>query len=143
MIGQDHRARARFVPPALPAPVVLVITVIFVVLTLVRGLSWLEAQPGTVSALRSSAGFGVRFWGALLLAGGLVFFAALATRLHLAVWAGHTLLICIYFGIAVTTAEACIRFGGGASALTVPIGGLVWHTVISRVMRPFPPHPAS
>lgn len=137
------RATARYQPPALPPPVVLAITIIFVALTLVRGLSWVDAQPGTVSALRAGAGFGVVFWGTLLLAGGSAFFAALCSRVHLAVWVAHALLICIYFGIAVTTAEACIRFGGGASALTVPIGAIVWHSVLSWVMRPFPPHPAT
>lgn len=136
------RATAHYQPPALPPPVVLAITTIFVALTLVRGLSWVDAQPGTVSALRASAGLGVVFWGTLPLAGGAAFFAALCSRVHLAVWVAHALLICIYFGTAVTTAEACIRFGGGASALTVPIGAIAWHSALSWVMRAFPPHPA-
>lgn len=129
-------------PPALPAGVVMALTAVFIAGTLTRGIDWLlDREPGTVSAVMLDNGVGLVAWGAALVAGGLGLIAAYAARRHFPVWCAHVFLVSAYFGIAVTTTQSVIAFGGGWQHLVVPVGAVVWHSALSRIMRPFPPTP--
>ena len=73
-----------------------------------------------------------------LVAGAVGLVAAYLSRRHFAVWCAHAFLVCVYFGIEVTTMQSVVAFGGGWQHMVVPVGAFVWHAALSRIMRPFP-----
>lgn len=136
-----HRVmRSRLQPPTLPAGVVLGITVLFVVLTFARGLA-LARRPGILEQLRPDGDLDVNFFGVVLMACAVYFVLAVLTRRHLLVWVGHVLIICAYLTYGYSIAAACLAYGGGWDLVVAPIGGVIWHSLLSQRMRPIPRHP--
>lgn len=117
---------ARYVYPTFPAGIVQALTLTFVTLTIIRGAGMLERGA---------------FFGVTLIAGGALYWAAWASRRHFAVWAAHGVLVCAYFALGWHNLGAAIRDEQGWETLVPAIGGVIWHGVLSRQMRPMPPHP--
>lgn len=137
-----HRVmRSRLQPPTLPAGVVLGITVLFVVLTFARGMA-LARRPGALEQLRPAGDLDVTFFGVVLMGCAVYFVLAVLTRRHLLVWIGHVLIICAYGSYGFTVASACLVYGGGWDLVVAPVGGVIWHSLLSHRMRPIPRHPA-
>lgn len=137
-----HALRARYRPPALPAGVTLTVALLFVGFTFTRGLSYTTGEPGVLLELRGHGALNLAVFGAMLMAGAVGFVTAVLARVHFAVWCAHVFLICTYFGVAVTMFGGILERGSGYDAVLAPVGGLVWHAILSRTMRPFPPHEA-
>lgn len=134
--------RARYVPPALPAGITLAVTLLFVTFTFTRGLSYTTGEPGVLLELRGHGALNLAVFGGFLMGGASAFVTAVLARVHFAVWCAHVFLICTYFGVAVTMLGGILERGSGYDAVLAPVGGLVWHAILSRSMRPFPPHEA-
>lgn len=122
-----HRAvTARYVYPTFPAGIVQALTLTFVSLTIARGAGMLEDGA---------------FFGATLIAGGSLYWAAWASRRHFAVWACHGLLVCAYFALGWHHLGDVLDDTRGWDSLVPAVGGIIWHGSLSRLMRPMPPHP--
>lgn len=119
-------ASARYVYPTFPGGVVQALTLTFVTLTIVRGAGMLEDGA---------------FFGGTLIAGGVLYWAAWASRRHLAVWVAHCLLFCAYFALGWHNLGRALADLKGWEVIVSAIGGMVWHGLLSRQMRPMPPHP--
>ncbi|WP_228941851.1 hypothetical protein [Nocardioides sp. Leaf374] len=126
-------------PPSLPAKLVLTITLLFLPLSLLRGVDWaFIREPGTVSQLMLDNSVGLHTWGLALIAGNAALLAAYAARQHFPVWCGHGLLWAIYVGISLTTLSSVVDYGAGPGQLVAPLGAVIWHGAIALVMRPLP-----
>lgn len=117
---------ARYQYPTFPAGLVQALTLVFVCLTIARGAGMLER------------GF---FFGVTLIAGGTLYWLAWFSRRHFAVWACHGLLVCAYFALGWHNLGRALDNALGYEALVPAVGGMIWHGVLSRQMRPMPPHP--
>lgn len=136
---------ARYRPATIGPHLVVALTAAFAVLTLTRGLTWARSpDPDAVGEVLATTAFGLTVWGVLLIVGAALLLAAMAARLHLAVWCSHALLASTYVGITVAVFGASVSVGDGYSAVVAPLGGTVWHTFLNYRMRPvvrhFPPH---
>jgi len=134
--------RARYVPPALPAGITLAVTILFIGFTFTRGLSYVSGEPGVLLELRGHGALNLTVFGCFLMVGAATFVTMVIARLHFGVWCAHVFLICTYFGVSVTMLGGVLERGSGYDAVLAPVGGLVWHAILSRTMRPFPPHEA-
>lgn len=117
---------ARYIYPTFPASVVQAITLTFVTLTIARGAGMLEHGA---------------FFGVTLIVGGTLYWLAWFSRRHFAVWACHGLLFCAYFALGWHNLGDVLDNTYGWEALIPAVGGMVWHGLLSRQMRPMPPHP--
>lgn len=125
--------------PSLPAKLVLTITLLFLPLSLLRGVDWaFIREPGTVSQLMLDNSVGLHTWGLGLIAGNSFLLAAYALGRHFLVWTGHGVLCALYLGISLTTLSSVVDYGAGPGQLVAPLGAVIWHGVIALVMRPFP-----
>lgn len=138
MVREILSSRTRF--PTFEPNVVLAITLVFIVGTFVRGMTWVfSASPATVSDLMLDLSFGRDRLGAMLTVGSITYLVALASRRHLAVWAAHGLLWAIHFGAGWTILSAVIHYGSGLQYLVFVALNLAWHGAVMFKMRPLPP----
>ena len=129
----------RYVAPAIPPRETVLLTLWFVGLTMIRGWGWLTAVPSSASDQLLAAPLGLTFWGwCLLLGGALVPFSIIVVKNHTLVWASHCLLASIYFGVGVAVSPLVFTSMSGWQNLVPPLGGMVWHVVLLRLMGPVP-----
>jgi hypothetical protein len=134
-----HLLNSRLQVPTFGPAVVLSITLLWVSLTLTRGIDYLlNDTPGSLSAILLDLDFGLKRLGAVLILSALAFFAAVASQRHIAVWFGHALLAAAYFGMSLTVGDGVYRYGAGISVLIPCLGGLIWHVGMMWAMGVVP-----
>lgn len=137
-----HLLNSRLQPPTFGPAVVLTITILWVTLTFVRGADYFfNDTPGTIAGLLLDLDFGLKRLGVCLMVSAALFFAAVLSRRHIAVWGAHALLAAAYLGMSQTVAGAVFTYGAGPSHLIAPIGGLVWHVLMMCLMGVMPKAP--
>lgn len=132
--------RLRHQPPALPARILVAVTLAFAALTIVRGVGWITGTPEeslswvVLNALGSSD-----VWGGIVVATGCAVLAAYASRIHPAVWAAHGIAACVYLLLTVALAQAAAELGSGWQHAGPPAGAVLWHTLLAWLTGPLPP----
>lgn len=112
----------RYRAPNFSSSVVQFITLVFVTLTIFRGVGMLPHGA---------------FYGASLVVGGVGYWAAWLSRRHFFVWAAHAVLICAYFSLG-WHSLGLVLDGAGYDRLVTPVGGMIWHSLLSYQMKPLP-----
>lgn len=134
-----HLLNSRLQVPSFGPAVVLSITLLWVSLTLTRGADYFfNHTPDTIAVLMLDLDFGLKRLGVVLILSALLFFAAVASQRHIAVWFAHMLLAAAYFGMALTVSGAVYEYGAGASHLIPAIGGFVWHVLMMWLLGVVP-----
>lgn len=132
---------ARLKVPTPPPGAFLALTLVFLLVTLSRGLGLMFGDPKMdQSRVILFAYAHPRAWGACLVGAALLVLLAYLSRIHFAVFLTHGAMATVYAFAAGNVAQAAAHFGSGWQHVAPLAGGVIWHLFIAYITGPLPPN---